>query len=260
MVNNYLLNNKIYEIQANNQLSVILSQFDANFIIDIIEDTITMRLNTFDLMPAPNAVQAFEANFLLLYDNYPNEQENIDDSREKTYREIIGIICNRFNLQFEEQVYTSLYTIAYYLYDFFIAKFNSYIIKFYTRFIEQEKFNIYKEFNLEETKKNKDIATNYSKMFFHNDDTIALIVANLPTILSGLKNMTVLDDQIYRIIYDNNQEIVDLFVSNIVSLNSIFNTFNSILFNEVMYPTIITHIRMAIQQSHLNELGGNPLI
>lgn len=254
MINNYLLNNKIYEIQANNQLSVILSQFDANFIMDIIEDTITMRLNNFDLMPAPNAVQAFETNFLLLYDNYPNERENIDDSRERTYREIIGTICNKFNLQFEEQIYTSLYTLAYYLYDFFIAKFNNYIIKFYTKFIEQEKFSIYKEFNLDETKKNKDISTAYSKMFFQNDDVMGLIVANLPIVLSGLKNIEVKDGDIYQIIYDNNQEIIDLFESHIISVNSIFSIFNTILFNEMMYPTIVTHIRMSIQQAHLTEI------
>lgn len=254
MMSNYLLNNKIYEIQANNQLSVILSQFDANFIMDVIEDTITMRLNNFDLMPAPNAVQAFESNFLLLYDNYPNEKENIDDSREKTYREIIGIICNKFNLQFEEQVYTSLYTVAFYLYDFFISKFNNYIIKFYTRFIEQEKFSIYKEFNLDNNKKSKDVSTSYSKMFFKNDDVIGLIVANLPIVLSGLKNIDVKDKEIYQIIYDNNQEIIDLFESHIISIDSIFSIFNNILFNEIMYPTIITHIRMAIQQSHLTEI------
>lgn len=257
MMNNYLLNNKIYEIQANNQLSVILSQFDANFIMDVIEDTITMRLNNFDLMPAPNAVQAFESNFLLLYDNYPNEQENIDDSRERAYREIIGIICNRFKLQFEEQINISLYTLAYYLYDFFISKFNSYIVKFYLKFLEQEKYNIYKEFNLDNVKKNKDVATSYSKMFFQNDDMMGLIVANLPTILSGLRHLAVTDNQIYRIIYDDNQEIVDLFESNISALTPIFNTFNSILFNEIMYPTIITHIKIAIQQSHLTELVNN---
>lgn len=254
MINSYLLNNKIYEIQANNQLSVILSQFDANFIMDIIEDTITMRLNNFDLMPAPNAVQAFETNFILLYDNYPNEKENIDDSRERTYREIIGTICSKFNLQFEEQIYTSLYTVAYYLYDFFISKFNNYIIKFYTKFIEQEKFSIYKEFNLDEMKKNKDVSTTYSKMFFQNDDTMGLIVANLPIVLSGLKNISVKDRDIYQIIYDGNQEIIDLFESHIMPINSIFSVFNTILFNETMYPTVITHIRMAIQQAHLTEV------
>ena len=45
---NFLMNDKVYEIQANNQISVILSQFDSGYVMDIVEDTLTSLFNNFD--------------------------------------------------------------------------------------------------------------------------------------------------------------------------------------------------------------------
>jgi hypothetical protein len=47
---------------------------------------------------------------------------------------------------------------------------------------------------------------------------------------------------------------IQLFEENITPVTGIFSIFNNILFNEYMYPTVITHIRMAIQMSHQVEL------
>jgi len=250
----FLINNKEYEIQANNQLAAILSQFDANYIIDIIDDTMTKRLNTFELVPAPNAIEAFENNFKALKEIYPFDLANIEDTRHTAYREVINLISTRFNLQFEEQEYLDFYTMAYYLYDFFVSHFNTYLVNFYDRFIEQEKINIYTNFKLEEMKKNKDTATAYSKMVFGDDEAIALIVANLPYVLNNIKNLPITDHDIYSIIYEENIEAIQLLENNITPITGIFSIFNNILFNEYMYPTVLTHIRMAIQMSHQVEL------
>ena len=246
----FLINNKEFELQSNNQLAAILSQFDANYIIDIIDDTMTKRLNSFELVPAPNAIEAFESNFKALRDIYPFDLDNIEDTRHTAYREVIRIISTRFNLQFEEQEYLDFYTMAYYLSDFFVSKFNNYLVTFYDRFIEQEKANIYSNFRLEEMKKNKDTAAAYSKIVFGNDEAIALIVANLPYVLNNIKNLPVSDHDIYSIIYQDNTDAIQLLEENITPVAGIFNIFNNILFNEFMYPTVITHIRMAIQMSH----------
>lgn len=250
----FLINNKEYEIQANNQLATILSQFDADYIIDVIDDTMTRRLNSFELVPAPNAVEAFENNFKALKEIYSFDLANIEDTRHTAYREVIRIISTRFNLQFEEQEYLDLYTMAYYLYDFFVSRFNNYLVTFYDRFIEKEKYNIYSNFSLEEKKRNKDSATAYSKLIFGSDEAIALIVANLPYVLSCIKNLPVTDHDIYTLIYGDNVNAIQLFEENITPVTGIFGIFNNILFNEYMYPTVITHIRMAIQMSHQVEL------
>ena len=44
---NFLMNDKEYEIQANMQVATILSQFDSNYIIGVLEDTINNQFNYF---------------------------------------------------------------------------------------------------------------------------------------------------------------------------------------------------------------------
>lgn len=253
----FMINNKEYEIQANNQLSVILSQFEANYIMDIIEDTLTKQFNTFDLNGPPNAVASFETMFRELYATYPADHTNIDDSRNEVYRDIIGTICRHMGMDLQETEGMDLYTMAYYLYDFFVAHLNNYLVTFYDRYIQAEKHNLYAGFNPEEIKKNKDMGSTYSRIAFGDDEAIAMIVSNLPRVLQSLRQMPIPDDYIYRTIYGSqNEHIVQLFTQNIFPRTSVFGIFNMILFNERLYPTIVTHIRMAIQQTCRAELNA----
>lgn len=253
----FLINNKEYEIKANNQLSVILSQFDATYIMDIIEDTLSHQLNSFSLTGPPNAVESFEMMFKELYENYPTDHTNIDDSRVEVYREIINAICRHMGLSFQETEWTNLYTVAYYLYDFYVAHLNNYLVTFYDRYIQSEKDNLYANYRLEGLEKKKDMGSNYVHYAFGDDETIALIVSNLPLVLQNLKQMPITDEYVYRTIYGSqNEPIVQMLVQSIVSRSSVFGIFNMILFNERLYPTIVTHIRMAIQQTCRAELNA----
>lgn len=254
----FMINNKVYEIQANNQLSVILSQFDANYIVSIVDDILQRQLNNFDLIGPPNAVMSCENLFKEYYLTYPTEHDNIDYNRDQLYREIILRICKWMELEFVEMQDTDIYTLTYYMYDFYVAKLNKYIIMFYDRYLDAEKDYIYTSFYLEDVGgKNKDISSIYSNMAFSNNRSIALIVANLQYVLTHLKEMPVTDEYIYQTIYGD-ERIVHLLSNNIISKNGIFNLFNKIVFNPYLYPTIVTHIRMQIQMSHQEELNTNP--
>jgi len=251
----FLINDKEYFIRSNNQLSVILSQFDSDYVMDIIEDTLTRSLNSFDLFGPPNAVESYENVFNEMLVTYPDEAERINESRAEVYLTIIQTICKHMDLQFNESNGVDLYTLARCMYDFFVSRLNNYIVTFYERYISSEKDNIYVNFHLEDMRKNKDMGTVYSRMAFGEGDAISLIVANLQKVISALRNMPVTDEYIYRSIYGaNNEHIVQLLTQNISSHTSVFNLFNRILFNEDMYPTVITHIRMAIQQTHRAEI------
>ena len=251
----FLTNSKEYEIQTNGQLTQILNRFDANYLLDIIEDTLERQLNTFDLTGPPNAVLSFEDMFKQLYETYPNETDNIDDTRIEVYYNIIRIICKKMGLQFEEQQGLDIYTMAYYLYDFFVSRLSNYIVTFYDKFLDEQRDQIYSDLNLENYAKSKDISTSYSKLVFDEGTVISVIIAHLPYVLNSLKDMPVEDWYIYNIIYgEQNQNIVSLFTDNIIPNSSIFNLFNRILFNQYLYPTVVTHIRMALQMSHAKEI------
>ena len=253
----FLINDKTYEIQANAQLSTVLSQFDSAYVMDVIEDTLTRRLNQFDLYGPPNAVDSFEQVFNEMRMVYPNEQDTIADSRHEVYANVIDCICNYMDLQYQPSDDIDLYTLARNMYDFYVARLDNYIVTFYDRYITAEKDHIYSSFHLDDMRKSKDVGTIYSNKVFGDGDSISLIIANLSKVLETLRHMPVSDEQVYRIIYGPmNEHIVQLFMRSLLHRTSVFDRFNSILFNENMYPTVITHIRLAIQQSHLAELNA----
>ena len=62
----FLMNNREYELQSDNQLASILVQFDSDYAMNVIEDTLTQMFNRFDTLPKPNIVKAFKQTFQLL--------------------------------------------------------------------------------------------------------------------------------------------------------------------------------------------------
>ena len=245
----FLMNNKIYEIQSNTQLSVILSQFDSGYVMDVIEETLTNVFNNFDTIVRPNAVLAFEQNFKELYANFPSDLDNINQCRIETYMTIIDFICKKFDLRFIQQDSVDLYTLALNMYDFFVSKFAYNMVEFYTKFIIMEKDNILTTINQDDYRKQRDMSSAYNKTVFGNDESLAIIAANLPDVLKNLSMNLVPDHTVYYTIYGSeNQPIIDLMETYISPTVSLFVRFNTILFNEIMYGTIITQIRMRLQQ------------
>ena len=244
----FLMNDKIYENQANDQLAVILAQFDSNYIMDIMDDTINGILVSFDTMPRPNIVLGFEQNFKELLSIYPFEEDNVNQCRRETYDTIIKNICSKFNIHYVENEDVDKYSLARWMYDFYVANFSKYFINFYCRYLLNNKEDICSQFVTDQQA--KDISSIYSNYAFGEDKDMVTIAANLPTILKTLSNMPIADGVIYRYAYPEGMEsVVYLLESSLSSLTPIFEIYNRILFNEDMYGTVITQIRIAIQKS-----------
>lgn len=245
----FLMNNNEYEIQANNQIAVLLAEFDSNYVMGVIEDTLNQIFTQFDMISRPNVVKAFETTFKELYNIYPTDIDNINQLRVETYQTIINYICNKFNLRFVQTDAIDLYTIASILYDFFVSKLNIYLVQFYVKHILAEKDNILRSINMEEVQK-KDPNLIYNKLAFGNDEQMAIIATYIPTILQQMaNNSNVSDHTIYSYIYGTQPDIIQLIEYSIMPINPIFNLFNHLLFNESLYGPIITHIRLQFQQT-----------
>lgn len=247
----FLTNNKIYELQSDNQIASILSQFDSNYIMDVVENTLQDMFNSFDTFSKPNVPKAYEDVFKTLYNAYPTDQDNINDTRYETYKSIISIICNRYGLQFNETEYTDMYTMAYILYDFFVSRFNFYMVDFYSRYIYEQRNDIYRTLNLEELSKERDTSSNYGRMVFGDQECMATITANLPMVLNFLRSIdTIEDSTIYSYAYGNNIDAISMLLNHILVPTSIYNIYNNQLFNPELYASIITHIRIRIQMQY----------
>lgn len=248
----FMMNNQYYELQSNNQVALLLSQFDSDYIIEVMDDTLMQMFSRFDLIPRPNIVQSFESVFKELLSIYESDRDNISQSRMETYQTIINHICEKYSIRFIQTESVDLFTLANLMYDFFISNYNYYMINFYVRLIMNEKDNLIKALNFDDIKKTRDHNTVYNKMAFNNDQGLTTIAIHIPDVLRLLSTLDISDDTVYRIVYGPQEDIIQTLEENISPTIPLFQRFNSILFNESLYGAIVTHIRMVFQQTAMN--------
>lgn len=247
---NFLMNDKEYEIQANMQVATILSQFDSGYVMDVVEDTINSIQFNFDIIPRPNIVQSFEEYFKVLLNTYPTDTDNINLTRNDAYHNIMNIICSKYGLRKTETENTDIYTLAFYMYDFFVSKFDYYLVNFYANYITRNKSDIFSSLGLDKVTDNGDVSTTYNKYAFGTDQELATVVANLPVVLGTIKNFDIPDIEVYKYAYGNILPVITMMEDHLEPAVSIFSMYNNILFNSIMYPNIITQIRLKIQMEN----------
>ena len=77
-------------------IGTILSRFESQYIIDVVNDSLTMRFRPFNT-PMPNMPDVLERRFQMVYKAAPDYREKIDDCRTETYKEIIENQIGRAN-------------------------------------------------------------------------------------------------------------------------------------------------------------------
>lgn len=235
-------NSQIYNITSENQIATILSHFSSNYIIDTIKDKLNNKFNIYAI-ENPNIVYSFELNFNQMKALHPADINNINSVRIESYREIIDVLCEYYNLQFNETVEDQdIYSSAFYLYDFLVANFFNYITIFFANYIVKEKNHLYDIINT-----NIDIKEiSYIKKIY-KDNKIAVISAHLDYIIDYLKGLDISLYDILGYIYSN--EILNLMNIIIAPIGDFFKDhYVSLLNNPSMFPIIMTNIRLYLQK------------
>ena len=214
MSNPYISNSDIYQVNAERDISIILSKFNTNYIYDCIESALASKNNAQFIMPNPNLVRSLEDNFIIMQQNFPDDKQNILECREETYNEIINYLCDKFNLSFNGNEQVDLYSAAYYLYDFLVANYLKALTLFFAKFILREKNTLYKSLELDRFKKSSNI--NYGKKLI-KDSTISTILIQISYVIDQLMAFDFDFDTIVRVAYDNSDIanfIISLFNDN----------------------------------------------
>lgn len=249
-----------YRINNEYNISEILAHFGSEYTMHALEDKLEHIDYTSSLIE-PNFVSAYESNFKLMEEEYPGDSQNIKSVREEVYREIIRLLCNKFNLTFntvDDNI--DLYTAAYYLYDFLVCNRNTIMVNFFTAFIVNNKDTIYSALSLDELKKNKDSSSAYSKRVYVDPKYVA-ISANIPKVIDYISTFDIQLTNIFQSVY------VDLklvqFLDNAFADNGNFfkDYYCTVVNNVEISPIIIINIRLALQRivgdisaSHIDEL------
>lgn len=249
-------NPHLFNIVSEGELSEVLSHYDTEYVLNIVQNAFQNRYNANSVIPMPNVVAAWEQNFkqLMAYYNYNEFTSRIQDVRNETYKEIISAICNEFNLNFTIDDEIDLYSAAFYLYDFFVSNFNSYLISFFSNYIYKERAEIYETMGLAEQRKNKDTSTTYGKRLY-KDIKLAVINANIYTVVTNLFGMDIsLDSILLTVLPREHAQYIGSLVS---SKGEFYRTFYGSVMNSPIRSVLLTEIRFGLQ--NLAKAHGDPL-
>lgn len=249
-----MINNKaIANINTDKALASVLSNFDSNYITHIVSDSLEMKFRPYsNSLPG---IYSIESTFNNLLNNIeePDARENILDVREKTYLEIIDIVCNYYDIQFQPPEDVDLYSAVYWIYNFFVSDFTNTILNFYINYILKEKDGLYSYLNLDKNKKDKDSTTVYSKKVCSSDEKISIIHANIETVLDAVSSFDIGFQNLVLYSIGNNEQLTSFLISSIVDLNDVFKYHFASLLQTQYRADIITCIKLGLQQ----RLGGN---
>ena len=200
------------------------------------------------MLPEPNVVVSFEENFKLMTESFPGDAQNIRDIRTQVYSDIILILCDKFNLQFNEaDENIDLYTAAFYLYDFLICNRNNIMITFFTSFIAYNKDSLSRFLNLDDYRKSKDSASAYGKRIY-SDQKYGIISANMNKVLNHIATLDISLLNILQSVYTS-PEVIAFFDNAIADKGNFFKDFYcSALEQPEVLPIIITNIRLSLQK------------
>lgn len=236
------------EMGTENELAIVLSHYDSRFVYDIVNDQIQRNKEggAATIFTPPNVVAAWEQNFKAIMDQYGAEGSvKIQEVRQETYKEIIDIICQAFNLNFTVAD-IDIYSAAYNLYDFFVCNLQQNATRFFSKYIYKERTSIYESMGLSELKKNKDSSTVYGKRMY-KDIKLAVINANIAKIIDNIcKSMEFDFSSVIGTIVDDRN--MSRYLINIVSDKG--NFFQQTIVPMVMndFAEFVTAIRLMIQE------------
>lgn len=178
-----LQQNTDYEVVSFAEVASIINHFTPEMIDDIITKAIANTEINYS-QALPNIPQALESNYKQQITKYPEFSSDLNNSKNGLYQTIIFKLCNSFGLGYTGSDDTDLYTVAYWLYDFLISKFDKYLIEYMYTYIIREQEMFYQILISKEDRKD---TSPYTRRVFKGDNlTIGLIHANLEYVVDNM--------------------------------------------------------------------------
>ena len=241
-------NPAVTNVNIDNQLAGVLSQFNDDYIIDVVKDSLNNRFRIYSL-PGPNVVAAFEATFKQLTDGFASNTDEILDTRRRVYRNIINIICDFYNLRFNDTDETDYYSAAYCLYDFLVSNFTEYLKNFYSIFLSKESAPIVSALGLTQLRKDNDTTLSYSKKLF-KDPNLAMIHCDLEYVITQIEAFNIDMWTILSCVYQSNPNMPTYINSLITDYTGGFfkNFYQTFVIRSKDSADVLTYIKLNLQQ------------
>jgi hypothetical protein len=241
-------------VTHDNEIAYVLSKFGEDFIYNTVVEALSLRLHYYDLV-MPNIVSGYETMFKQILLDYPDYKDDILGTRENVYLNILKILCDFYQLQYEDYDTYNLYSSVSYMYVLLVSGFQQCVCNFFFDFITREKEGLYTSLNLDERKKNKDIGTVYTKKVF-SDTKIGIICVNLDYVISSICCMDITFDQYIdgALSSDNVPEIKNHLKTVLTPQVDFFKTYIAPIVLESEYSVAIhTSVKLMLQNYSHNK-------
>lgn len=245
--------NRELSIVHERELTYILSKFNEDFIYTSVVESLNTRIRYYD-QSIPNIVTGYEQMFKQILAEFPDSdyQSQILTTRENVYSNIIRILCNFYQMEYNDYDQGNLYTSAGLMYTLFVSGFQASIINFFVNFIIKEKDGLYNSLDTEYLK-SKNLGALYSKKVYA-DEKIGAICSCLEQVVSTICSLGLSFYDFLDIAWDKNSSditrmSVDYLESVLKSKLDFIQTYIYPLFmstNEYSV-TLMTSIRLGLQ-------------
>ena len=247
-MSDFISNSNTYNIITETELSEILSHYNSEFVLSVVEEAMNKRFVEYPYIPMPNVVAAWEANFKLImnkYNDLPEAKTEVPRVRSETYIEIIDLICRQFDLQFTEDQNIDLYSAANLMYDFFVCKFLPYMTDFFAKYIYTERNSLYESLHLSDYKKNKDSSTIYGKKIY-KDVRMAVVNANVGYIVEQMESFDIDLSTIFQLSLPT--QVANYMDSLLLSNSDFYHNYYVSLLKTDMKAPILSEIILKLRQ------------
>lgn len=241
------MNNNVSSIDTDIGIGSILSNFETAWVLNSVKESLDFRFRPYE-MSMPNFVDIINRQFEVLLTSSPDYRDQILQTRDQTFQEVIGIICDYYNLEFTGDLQTlhpaELYGIARTMYEIFVSKFTIYMVDFYVNYVTKNIDSIYAYLiNDENIRKPKDkelLAKNYI------DPKFFLIHANLNYVILNTAAYDIPLETLLSYFVDSNT--VNVLCNCLEDKGDIYkNYYASYLKDERYMAELLTSIKLNLQ-------------
>lgn len=244
-------------IDTDAAIGTILAHFDTDYIYHVIEDSISYKFRPFNT-PMANIVDVINRQFIGIENNSPWLYRKVQEVKAETFREIIRIICDKYNLGINADLTTidsnQLYSLAHILYDLLVSRFTNYMFDFFTSYIINNSDSIYSYLINDENVKKSIKESGINKKF--TNPKFIIIHANMNAVIYNMTSYGIGFNEIINYCLDRGSA---QFVGSIITDNGDFykNHYVPYILDQQYKADTLTNIKLNFQQKTYEFVAVN---
>ena len=255
-----LISNTTAQLNTEKAVAEILSNFNSNFVMDVMEDSLKSRFKPYTT-DGINYPMMLERDFKTSLMSNPSYTDQINEVRAQTYMEIIQMICGFYNLNYvgdPEASADQLYATATMMYDVFCCAFTGKMVHFYIQYILNNIDSLYKMIKKPDDAKSMRDGTAYGKKIYV-DPKLIMVHSCMDQIMDILSGIDITMPTLMKYLVGPQQ--ANYLCSVLEDKNDLYKYhYASYLTNPYTRPDMFTILKLNLQQVAAQRTIETPIV